>query len=810
MRSGLVAGALALAVLVAWLTLAWVPEDGAKFAWQADSGVLRVPRAGLAVLPRWSFRRSAAARLAASVEAAALDGGRVTVAVRWRPPTGTYRLQPAGTVGEGLGRAALEAVREIVGRTSLGCLSPALAASADRGCPTDLAADLTSVIADAIGTSSARLRVELTPDAAALRDFVLGELVARLPPPESRILVLGLDGLDWDFVLPLVGQGQMPNLDRLLRAGTWGTLETLVPTLSPLIWTSMATGVPPDRHGILDFVEKDPATGTMVPVTGRSRRVPALWNLASALERTVHVVGWWGSWPAERVNGVMVSDRLYYTLTQGLAKEVLRRDPPDMIYPSERASDFIALRDRAVRETDWPTVRQFMPISEQQFDAAVAADRGMEDPIDGFRRLLAATRTYLGAGLMLAEEPVDLTMVYLEGTDTIGHLLAPYVPPATLDVDPGVAATYVATVPRYFQIVDRWIGRYLQSYPLSETTFLLVSDHGFKWSEGRPRGLSGTAGKTAPLWHDLDAVFLAAGSEVRRLGRIQEPASIYDLAPTVAALLGVPPDVSWQGSVLPGCPATVLEPIDYRPLLPPELYRQAGGGVAPEDPEFIAKLRALGYLGSGAGEAPAADATFSSPPAALGAQPATEATRGELNNLALIKIGEKKYQEAESLLRRAIGENPEYAAPHYNLRRIYMETKRYDDADRQLWVAVDKGLRDSVRTVDRAAADYDNLGLPERSAALLSEALRRYPEHEPFWVHLLVVRIRLEQCAEGNELGRTAAARFPESAPVHAFYGLAAACAGDVAAARRALSRSLELKPDQPMLRTTLAGLQPG
>ena len=40
--------------------------------------------------------------------------------------------------------------------------------------------------------------------------------------------------------------------------------------------------------------------------------------------------------------------------------------------------------------------------------------------------------------------------------------------------------------------------RYLEHYPLSETAVLVVSDHGFKWTEGRPRGLSGTAGPTAP------------------------------------------------------------------------------------------------------------------------------------------------------------------------------------------------------------------------------------------------------------------------------------------------------------------------
>ena len=173
----------------------------------------------------------------------------------------------------------------------------------------------------------------------------------------------------------------------------------------------------------------------------------------------------------------------------------------------------------------------------------------------------------------------------------------------------------------------------------------------------------------------------------------------------------------------------------------------------------------------------------------------------------MIKINKKEYDEAERLLRRAIAMSPSYPSPHYNLRRMFMETGRYDDADRELWTAVDKGLRDPERTVDRAAQAYDDLDLQERTVALLTEALRRFPGHEPFWVHLLVARIRLGQCAEALEPGAEAARRFPDSAPVHAFYGLAAACTGDAATARPEIERSLALNPDQETLRRALAEL---
>jgi tetratricopeptide (TPR) repeat protein len=827
MKGALAGGALVVVLALLWLTLAWVPADGELFGWRETTGELSVPDRGLALLPRWAWKRFPAGTLEGTVPVTSRDGLAAHVRLRWRPLGGVYQLHPAADPASGFEARVAPATQRSVERMGLACLAPAASLeieAADR-CPADAGVQIATAVAQALGSSADRLRVafEVPPD--SLRGLLLARIAADLPAAPSKVLVLGLDGLDWDLVLPWVQSGRMPNLQRLLEIGTWGVMETLTPMLSPLIWTSMATGVAPDEHGILDFVEKDVSSGQMVPVTARQRRAPALWNLASALGRTVAVVGWWGSWPADRVAGTLVSDRLYYTLTQGLEKSVLRQDLPDLVFPAARQAEFVALRDRAVGETDFGTVRHFIDIEQDAFEAAVAADRGMDDPIDGFRRLLAATRTYLGAGLLLAEEQPDLAMVYLEGTDTVGHLLAPYLPPPTLEVDPQMARLFALAVPRYFEIVDRWLGRYLEAFPLSEYAIVLVSDHGFKWGDERPRGLSGTAGPTAPLWHAPDAVYVVAGKGVESLGRRDGGASIYDLTPTVAVLLGIPPDPGWRGTPFPGCPAATLEPLEYLPLVPPESYRQDAGSVAPVDPEFIAKLRALGYL-SGGESAGGTRLVGSGESAESGpggrAEPTAEripgpdveeidgsVTRAELNNLAIIKMGDKRYDEAEDLLRQAIAMSPAYASPHYNLRRLYMETERYDDADRELWIAVDKGLRDPERTIDRAAADYESLGLEARAEALLEEARRRFPQHEPFWVHSLVVKIRRGQCAEGAALGREAAGSFPSSAPVQAFLGLAAACAGDEATARSALERSLALNPNQPTLRKTLDELSP-
>src|SRR5207237_2830113 len=106
----------------------------------------------------------------------------------------------------------------------------------------------------------------------------------------------------------LAAEGKMPNWRRLSSEGWSARLRSFFPLISPILWTSAATGTPPDVHRVLDFQEVDPKTGRKVPISGSSRAVPAVWNLASSAGEKVGVVGWWGTHPAEEVNGFFISD----------------------------------------------------------------------------------------------------------------------------------------------------------------------------------------------------------------------------------------------------------------------------------------------------------------------------------------------------------------------------------------------------------------------------------------------------------------------------------------------------------------------
>jgi hypothetical protein len=134
-------------------------------------------------------------------------------------------------------------------------------------------------------------------------------------PPAAggrRVLLIGLDGADWRILDPLLERGAMPHLARIVRNGVRARLRTIAPMLSPILWTSMATGKRPEKHGIMDFLAVDSRTGRQIPVTSTMRQARAFWGILSGRGISVGTVGWWATWPAERVLGFQVSDRVAY------------------------------------------------------------------------------------------------------------------------------------------------------------------------------------------------------------------------------------------------------------------------------------------------------------------------------------------------------------------------------------------------------------------------------------------------------------------------------------------------------------------
>jgi len=78
-------------------------------------------------------------------------------------------------------------------------------------------------------------------------------------PAARRVMVLGIDAMDYSLTRRLMAEGRLPHFASLAEEGSFGPLETSMPPLSPVAWTTFATGTNPGGHGVFDFLRCDPA-----------------------------------------------------------------------------------------------------------------------------------------------------------------------------------------------------------------------------------------------------------------------------------------------------------------------------------------------------------------------------------------------------------------------------------------------------------------------------------------------------------------------------------------------------------------------
>jgi predicted AlkP superfamily phosphohydrolase/phosphomutase len=79
----------------------------------------------------------------------------------------------------------------------------------------------------------------------------------RHPARARKVIFLGLDGLDPGLTERFMQEGKLPNFSRLMSQGGFRRLRTTFPALSPVAWSTFATGVNPARHNIFDFLNRD-------------------------------------------------------------------------------------------------------------------------------------------------------------------------------------------------------------------------------------------------------------------------------------------------------------------------------------------------------------------------------------------------------------------------------------------------------------------------------------------------------------------------------------------------------------------------
>lgn len=460
----------------------------------------------------------------------------------------------------------------------------------------------------------ALLALVLLREVLPRRPEVAGPGEAEVEQPAARMLWICVDGLSWSRVLPLAAEGRMPHMRRLLDTGVSAVLESEATYResedrwgwwSPVIWTSLATGRRPRAHGITDFSLPDPTRPVrrngkprMRAAASFHRRVPAFWNLWTAFGRSVGVIGWWGSWPAEKVSGVLVTDRVGLHSRQALAgfdpSEGVAwfGDRKGLTYPPS----FLRVVAEDVGLPEDPV--EWVNGALYPFDRRPIVDR---DELATIYAVVWQDRLYVRVGERLLHDRPDLGLVtvYIEGVDVLSHHFWHYM--ADPDAEPGLPlvdddGSYRTIVDRYLETLDAYLGRLLEAAG-EGTRIVLTSDHGFRL----------TPDTEFPADHSPYGVLLLAGDGVREgtemslAGALAPPATVLDVLPTLLYWNGLP-----LADELDGTPLYRLFERGYlrdHPAVRIDSYGDFEENREVEiplpdasDKEYRERLKALGYI----------------------------------------------------------------------------------------------------------------------------------------------------------------------------------------------------------------------
>jgi len=440
-----------------------------------------------------------------------------------------------------------------------------------------------------------------------------------LPPiqlsrPPGKVIFVGVDGLSSGWLASLLARGSYPSLDRVMKESASYDIRPLASTVPPEVWTSIATGVPGDIHGVRSFevhrllgmrsplfaapAARDvlgsafrllslapPEISEEAPLSSFLRRSRAIWEIAQAAGLPSAVLNWWGTWPARAESALTVSERALGSLVDSASPGAGRPAPGpcEMICPEtfERRlrSEFAAERGRLNERLD--RAREGMRGAGAQeaaiFDSAFT--------IDAYHLDVAAE--------VIEDSLAGAIFVYLPGQDILTGRTGRTGLTGSGGSGEGEAGERrgeAGNLARTLRILtgqqallaelDRGVGR-IADLLGPDDLLILAGDPG--------RRLRGEEGGSARGF-----VFIYGG-------RVAHPGpagagGTMDLAPTLLALCGLP-----QSAELPGRPLPDLDGVLTGPLGEGRVASFGDRPVPGWDPSeesatFLDELRSLGYI----------------------------------------------------------------------------------------------------------------------------------------------------------------------------------------------------------------------
>jgi predicted AlkP superfamily phosphohydrolase/phosphomutase len=265
----------------------------------------------------------------------------------------------------------------------------------------------------------------------------------------QRIMVVGWDGADWRILEPMLRDGRLPVLQRLIAEGVSGPLRSTIPTHSYTAWASFMTGKNPGKHGIYTFGRYIPTQSVQsMPADRLSIVGETFFEILSRHGRKVGTAHIPLSFPPAVVDGFWVSGMV-------IPKGASYTYPADLqsILETHTGTSFADRVGWAMLENEW----------EQVFD----------------RTEVITQAQIQGLFYLLDHQAWDVFTYVFVSPDRLQHISMRLLDESHPDYDVELSQHYLPRIYEHFELLDMTLGKILKRVG-KDTLLLLVSDHGFR------------------------------------------------------------------------------------------------------------------------------------------------------------------------------------------------------------------------------------------------------------------------------------------------------------------------------------------
>lgn len=264
----------------------------------------------------------------------------------------------------------------------------------------------------------------------------------------QKLLIIGLDGATWDVLMPMIEKKKLPTLENLVKNGTHGVLESVVPfPVTGGAWLSMATGKTPGKTGIIDFLNRKDASYKLYRVSSFDFKGHSFWDYLSKADKKVGIFNYPMLFPPYKINGFMVS---------GIGSS----PDDDISYPLSLKKELEQIAGKYKISVNYHNKKY------ENLDLFISDLHRFLDKFEKWVYYLVKNKEW------------DVLFLVFSATDWVQHIMWRHIDDSHPLYDPKVSPKYKDEFIKFWQRIDSILGKILQTIPKDTITFL-VSDHGF-------------------------------------------------------------------------------------------------------------------------------------------------------------------------------------------------------------------------------------------------------------------------------------------------------------------------------------------